>query len=467
MLHISFAYTHDMQYILTLVNFITCFIYYHFTTRIIMTIYGEKPAAARQLLFTFLTATVLNNLWTYTIYWIGDKANFSSLTYALVTAPNPIFALLYYYFGIKVLNLSPFRSIRLMSHAFLYICTTKVFAYFIGSAFFPQTGNPYNYLSDAVSLVTVCAGSVIICCTLLHLIKTSHFRLQYRDGILMPNIGKAVTLYIINSFVIYAIIVLPRVFMPDSLVWRDALQLSLLIVLLIVRLLEDMLVAANEQLSVQKSYLRTLITTVDEFSGLKHDINNILQTYSGYISMENMDGLKRHHEKVLGVYRRSSDAIDLNKKLEENPELISLLISKTEYAQSLQVRLRFSILCSLRNIPLPPLDFLRIIANLLDNAIEAASEAPPGQASFTIEKKNESSHLIVITNSTLEDINVKTILQRGFTSKANHDGLGLSQVQKLVEQNNNCALTHSYENNIFCVYLEITDLSASKKGKAT
>ena len=101
------------------------------------------------------------------------------------------------------------------------------------------------------------------------------------------------------------------------------------------------------------------------------------------------------------------------------------------------------------------MDVSRILACLLDNAIEAACDSEQRKIYVSIEAKTNDSKLIIITNSTASDVDPNAITNIGITTKAGHSGIGLSVVNKILEKYGNSTFQMRYFDCEFSTYLEL------------
>jgi two-component system sensor histidine kinase AgrC len=102
------------------------------------------------------------------------------------------------------------------------------------------------------------------------------------------------------------------------------------------------------------------------------------------------------------------------------------------------------------------MDISRILACLLDNAIEAADGSEQRKVFVTLESKSPNSKLIIITNSTASKVEPNTLLTGG-TTKPGHEGLGLSVIRKILAKYGNCTFQMKYFDHEFSTYVELKD----------
>lgn len=456
MFDFDFAYSEAMQIILFFASCFTTLFFYTFTTNILLLIYGEKVSFKRKAIFVVITGTVMNNFWTYSVYLVGGMLNFSNTVYNLVTIPNPIFALLFFLLGVKVLGLSPFRSIRLLTNTYIFIMVIKIFQRMIGFIFFPQTGGPWNYFSDAVSVI-VCTliYSIAYLAIKKYLVK-SKFVIRLTDSAQLQSLWKEILLLLVKTSLIYGFLVYYPVHANVDKYLYLPIMFVILGLVLWVNVLNDAKISARMEITNKAVHVKILNDVIDGFGGLRHDLNNILQTYGGYIATENLEKLKQYHQSLFEATVLLNENDMLNKKLEENPALVSLLMQKHKLAIAAQVNMRINIICTIDELYISELDLCRSVGNLLDNAIEAARESAKKWVGFSIETKMDESKLIVVSNSTKEDVDITSVVRAGVTSKEGHTGMGLNHTRKMLSKYANCAFQVSYYDHEFTAYINVS-----------
>lgn len=217
----------------------------------------------------------------------------------------------------------------------------------------------------------------------------------------------------------------------------------------------------TESLEEEKLYNKTLNILYDNIRGFKHDFNNIVQSIGGYISTNNMDGLRDYYSDLMADCQKVNNLAVLNPELIDNPAVYSLLTSKYHRAEELGIKMSFEVLLDLQTLNIKTYDLTRILGILLDNAIEASSKCDEKNIYITIRKDNKASrHLFVIENTyTNKDVNTDRIFEKGYTSKTEDDGknhgLGLWEVREILKKNNNLNLYTTKDDKLFKQQLEI------------
>ncbi len=448
----DFAYSGKMQLILMFLSFSINFVLMYVISKLILRIYGEKANVRRHALFAFLTGPVLQSLYVYAIYFFLGMESFTYAQNLVFTSPSPITALLYCYFGIKILKLSPIRSIELMGHVYLYYSIINCLNRFAGSILFHQDALRFNYLMDASRhLLNLAVALLIFGITwklldrhpTLFVVKSSMFASPSRD----------LLFFTFKASFIYLFVVLVPLLVPNAIV-ANSLIFVILCLFFVATILLNFLQHARAEIHNKEAHISSLIKTSDEFRAVKHDFYNILQTYTGFFAVGDLEACKQYHASLVSLTTQAGEPLELTQRMSENPALVSLLLDKIARAEQAEVHMGVSLKCSLTRMPIDDMDLCRILACLLDNAIEAAAESSQRRVSFSVEQ-TETSKLIIITNSCQEPMDTHKMSIAGTTSKAGHPGIGLSTVKKILERYAGAAFQLSYYNYELSAYVEL------------
>ena len=217
----------------------------------------------------------------------------------------------------------------------------------------------------------------------------------------------------------------------------------------------------TEKLEEEKLYNKTITILYDNIRDFKHDFNNIVQSIGGYISTNNMDGLKDYYSGLMEDCKKVNNLAILNPELINNPAVYSLLTSKYHKSEELGIKMNFEVFLDLTTLNIKSYDLSRILGILLDNAIEASSKCEEKKINIIIIKDNKANRQLFIIENTYSNKNVDTerIFEKGYTSKTDEDiqshGIGLWEVRKILKKNNNLNLFTTKDSKLFKQQLEI------------
>ncbi len=205
----------------------------------------------------------------------------------------------------------------------------------------------------------------------------------------------------------------------------------------------------------QSLHIRSLVGSIDDMRGLRHDLTNMVQVYQGFIDMSDWDGLSKYHASLMQQTRLVSDYLDLGTKFQVHPVILSLLHIKADLAQRCGVMININIASDSLDIRMDELDLSRVVGNLLDNAIEEAAQTEIKSIQFSLQPAGRTQLLLSITNPTTGDVDVNAIMEKGFTKKNGHGGLGLYTLWNLVNRTQGCRVRAEYLNRMITFYLEL------------
>ena len=222
----------------------------------------------------------------------------------------------------------------------------------------------------------------------------------------------------------------------------------------------------EQLLEEEKMYNKTLNTLHDNIRGFKHDFNNIVQAIGGYVSANNIEGLKVYYRDLLKDCQINNNLAVLNPELINNPAIYSLLADKYYKAEELNIQINLEVFVDLNNLNIKTYELTRILGILLDNAIEASSKCENKVINITFRKDKSNKILIIIQNTYInKDINIDRIFEKGYTSKednandenSKNHGLGLWEVRKYLRKHTNLDLFTTKNEDFFTQQFEIYD----------
>lgn len=206
----------------------------------------------------------------------------------------------------------------------------------------------------------------------------------------------------------------------------------------------------TENLENAENYNSTLSYLYDNVKAFKHDFDNMVFIIGGYIENNDINGLKTYYKNLEKDCERVNGLALLNPELINNSGIYNLLMSKYKKANNYNVEIHLEYFFDLQKLKMPIYEFSRILGILLDNAIEAAKESNEKQVNILFrDSQRNHTQIITIENSyNNKDVDTSLIFEKGKTSKPNHTGMGLWEVNQILKRNNNVNLITS-KNEIF------------------
>ena len=181
----------------------------------------------------------------------------------------------------------------------------------------------------------------------------------------------------------------------------------------------------------------------------------------GYVTTEDIKGLKKYYSQLLEDCQRENNLTTLNPSIINNPAIYSLLASKYYLASEQGITINLEVFIDLNEINMKIYEFTRVLGILLDNAIEASSQCNEKIINiyFRNNEKKNMQEIIIQNTYNNKDINIDEIFQKGYTSKTseneNSHGLGLWEIRQILKKRNNLNLYTTKSEKYFTQQLEV------------
>ncbi|ALS02215.1 hypothetical protein ATZ33_12725 [Enterococcus silesiacus] len=205
-------------------------------------------------------------------------------------------------------------------------------------------------------------------------------------------------------------------------------------------------------------YMESMENQFKEISKFRHDYKNILMSMENFIEEKDLDGLNDYYHSVV---KTSSQVIEQNNyKLEklgnvQVRELKSILASKLITAQEKGIDTKVEVTEGIDQVSMDSVALVRVLGIFLDNAIEELEYLGNGVLSVALYQDEKAVH-VILQNSCREDIpKLHKLKTRGFSTKGENRGNGLSNVQEIVTEADNLYLSTSIVDDLFTQKLVI------------
>ncbi len=209
-----------------------------------------------------------------------------------------------------------------------------------------------------------------------------------------------------------------------------------------------------------QDYTRNLEAMYNSLRSFKHDYVNILLSLSGYIEDGDMDRLKDFFESKIFPTKNLITGEDYKLNQLSNIsvlEIKSLLSAKMIYAHESGIDITIDIPDKVESFLIDTVDLARILGIFLDNAIEATLETEQPQIGLNI-VRNKAGVSIIISNHFRDNgVMLHELKQKGFSTKAGHQGIGLCNAHKIISSYDNVLLETTMQRSCFMQHIELTD----------
>jgi len=164
----------------------------------------------------------------------------------------------------------------------------------------------------------------------------------------------------------------------------------------------------------------------------RHDFLNHMQVIYSLIKMSKFDETRKYIERLYCEISETNAAIRTG-----IIELDALFLAKISVAKQDDINLTYDVSSSLSALNIPAFELVKIVGNLLDNAIFAARKSTGAKLAHVHIYEDSVHYILSITNTGPEikpEIQDK-IFQPGFSTKTdNGEGLGLFIAKTLLEK---------------------------------
>lgn len=217
----------------------------------------------------------------------------------------------------------------------------------------------------------------------------------------------------------------------------------------------------QEQFKNLKEYTESLEKLYSDMRKFRHDYINIISSVLGYIEDRDMDGLEKYF---------SDDILPLSEKIKSNnfklgllknikvPELKGIMSSKIIRAQELGIDVFIDVAEQIQKVDITSIDLCRIVGILIDNAIEASLQCKKPSMKVAVVDNKNSIFIVVINNYNGDIPPIYKMFEKGFSTKGENRGLGLSNLKEIIEDYDNILLDTHAENSQFIQVVKIFNI---------
>lgn len=173
----------------------------------------------------------------------------------------------------------------------------------------------------------------------------------------------------------------------------------------------------------------------DELRRFRHDYKNVLYSLTGSLENNDVTEAKNILNRVLipsedSITQKTSVLSQLENV--QNLDLKSLIYNKamTALKDNLKLTIEIDEPIKFSNV-IEPLDLIRILSNLLDNAIKAAKQSKDRQVSISLFTKDNNQWIIVGNSTKTKSLNLQQLSNNHNNLESAH-GLGLKNLRMIL-----------------------------------
>lgn len=436
-----------MQILQWLILLISTAIFFLIQGILVFVVFNKKHNIRLLLLFSIINAVVRDSLITALGEYIPA---ISLLIYLLAIVLTIIFVL-------KI------KFLQAICAASVLVILSTILNYVVVAILRICVDNKLDYAlwekSFSYMLIGENLGNLLL---LIALLVIYYFKMKI---IIPEDLNRVRVFNIIINTLITCVIIIPNMLFFENRINIIPLQLIVfnaisVVILFLISVYNSVrsgeLETKKQEIEFQKLYINTLNDTIDGMRSFKHDYNNIVQAIGGYLSLDNIDGLKKYYQQMQKDSRIINNIFPLNSYVKNHPAIYGLLLSKLSYAELMDIQFIINITAEIEVSSIKTFDLCKVLGILFDNALEAAADSSKKYIELFIKKMNDDEGLFIeIINSYQGDIDSEVIFNNGFTTKEGHSGFGLWEVKKIISKYKNCSLKTYVNNGVFSQQIEI------------
>ena len=161
----------------------------------------------------------------------------------------------------------------------------------------------------------------------------------------------------------------------------------------------------------------------------RHDFMNHLQVVFSLLELEDYKEASDYIERVYGDIRRVSRTLKT-----AHPAINALLAAKVGDCEARGVHVDLQIESPWTDLPVESWEMCRVLGNLIDNAMDAMKDTPEPRLLIRLSESVQSYTFAIANNGPMIQPSIaERIFQRGFSTKGEGRGMGLSIVRGIME----------------------------------
>lgn len=215
----------------------------------------------------------------------------------------------------------------------------------------------------------------------------------------------------------------------------------------------------KKQITDFRMYMAKLEENQKNLRKFKHDYKNLIFSLKEAMLENNQTIFEKQVEEVEKYSENYFTSMNWQYNDLENLENIflkSFFIRKFYEIQENHIDFHFECLNKIKEVPIQVLDFVRILGISIDNAIEAANETDKPKINIVVYQDEQQLEVIIENSCQLVDTKLRKYIELGYSSKKDHTGLGLSNVQEIKKKYSNAYVQYQKNEEKFTVQIILT-----------
>lgn len=363
---------------------------------------------------------------------------------ALILLPVMTFMLYY------ILKLSILQSIVVSITYAIALAVGDLSAVFVMVKIY---GYPLQSINSQISLSLISEliiyGTVVIIILLIRFIKqTQEMTDKYKRGNSIRT-----SLYMLATFIVitvnYAMYIKFIGVVDQSIILMNVVIMWLYLILsLYINFTNSALALKEQQYDQQQDYIRTIDSLINDFRRLKHSYSNTIYSFYGYIQKGDLEGLKAYYAEVANEAKRMDSSLLLLLQRIKVYAVFGLLWNKINEAEGRGIDVGVRVINEIREAGMKLTDLCEVLGNYLDNAIDAAAASDIKKMNINL--ADDEEYLTISIENTYDGyVDVKEIQKKGYSTKGNGRGFGLTITNQILSKYENVLHNTFAEDGLF------------------
>ena len=201
-----------------------------------------------------------------------------------------------------------------------------------------------------------------------------------------------------------------------------------------------------------QTYTDEIVKLYNEIRGFRHDYAGMLVSMQMAIDSEDLQEIDRVYNEVLVKANQKLRSekytyFDLNNI--EDSALRSLIAQSIVYARNNDVEFTLEVKDVITRLSIDLLDLVRIMSILLNNAVEGAADSYLKQMEVAVIKMDFETVIVIQNSCKITMTPSENLFALGFSTKGRNRGLGLNNVNEILDKYDNIILETEMEDNTF------------------
>lgn len=180
----------------------------------------------------------------------------------------------------------------------------------------------------------------------------------------------------------------------------------------------------------EKQHQKELKSFIKMIRAQRHDFNLHLHAVNGLLEAGKYEECRTYVSKMVAETEYVNEVLPIH-----DTTISAMLYAYRSDAESNGIKMSFDITTNLRGLAPEGYEINRILGNLLQNAIDALTEQTDREYGIVLKMYEEADSVVIdISNKFFGDAEeLSHFFEYSYSGKRNHEGLGLSTVQRIAE----------------------------------